>query len=140
MHSQAMRDVVSVSATPSSAVDEHGMPIAPSIPGVSLRVSLPSFQDSPDEGDHARHPVQLLTWGCCVQTAVSGDIYAETKEMGGRMARDQLKMKLPEFAARTGRTGSGISRTTSAVSRQASLAPSRTTCHIPDAAAPDAAP
>lgn len=40
-----------------------------------------------------------------------GYTYAETREMGGRMARDQLKMKLPEFSARTskiGKTSSGM--------------------------------
>ena len=41
---------------------------------------------------------------------MQGYTYAETKEMGGRQARDQLKMKLPEFTARTskiGKTSSG---------------------------------
>lgn len=33
--------------------------------------------------------------------------HVEHKEMGGRLARDQLKMKLPEFAARTARQTSG---------------------------------
>lgn len=69
----------------------------------------------------------VVAW---LQTA-SGDVYAETREMGGRIARDQLKMKLPAFAARTGRTTSGISRTTSAVSRQTSFAGSRTTSYVP---------
>ena len=70
----------------------------------------------------------------CLQTAMSGDEYTEMREMGGRMARDQLKMKLPAFAGRT-RTSSnlgGISRTTSAISRSSSMAGgiSRTVSHM----------
>ena len=33
--------------------------------------------------------------------------HVENREMGGRLARDQLKMKLPEFAGRTTRQTSG---------------------------------
>lgn len=58
----------------------------------------------------------LRVWSSIVQQELSDVVmqgvslpneYAETREMGGRLAREQLKMKLPEFAGRTGRQTSG---------------------------------